>query len=70
MGNVHYICCVINSLKNIKMNEIELLIKNYKKVIEDKRTCATTTNAQRLIAATQVCTLEQVVKELEKIKTT
>jgi len=51
------------------MEEIKTLIKNYKKVIEDKKTCATTTNAQRIIAATQVCTLEQVVKELEKLKT-
>lgn len=49
------------------MEEIKALIKNYNKVIEDKRKFVPTTNAQRLIAATQVCTLEQVVKELQKL---
>lgn len=68
LGNFPYICTVINSLKNINMKEIEILIKNYKKVIEDKRKFVPVTNAQRLITATQVCTLEQVLKELEKIK--
>jgi hypothetical protein len=49
------------------MEEIKSLIKNYKKVIEDKKKFVTTTEAQRIITATQVCTLEQVVKELEKL---
>lgn len=49
------------------MKEIEILIKTYKKVIEDKKKFVPVTDAQRLITATQVCTLEQVVKELEKI---
>jgi len=51
------------------MEEITALIKTYKKVIEDKKKFVPVTNAQRIITATQVCTLEQVVKELEKLKT-
>lgn len=49
------------------MEEIALLIKGYKRVIEDKKKFVVKTEAQRLIIATQVCTLEQVVKELEKL---
>ena len=50
------------------MNEIELLIEDYKKIIIARKKLVTTTNAQRIIVATQICTYEAVIKALEKIK--
>jgi hypothetical protein len=49
------------------MKEIEVLIENYEKVIEARKKVAITTDAIRIMIATQICTFEAVIKDLKKL---
>ena len=48
-------------------DEIQSLIKEYEQAIVDRRKLPVTTNAQRIIVATQLCVYESFVVKLRKL---